>query len=242
MENKFITVLTFSNPQNLLMARLMLESHGIECNTQDELTAQAAPFYINAIGGIKLQVHERDFQKAVRLLVERGYIKQEDLQEQKPIFDIDFFTSKFPLFKKRSFRVFVFSAIIFLIGTIGTIVYFKSLPSAFERLTKDDWCVGDVTYNGKNYIPQTKSGLKIVIYGVCEESISFNVNGTLSMPGFNSKMAMGKWKLENDLLQISEVDTFGYIYNGWYEINFDKKFLHLKSSTTTLDCYVMDFF
>ena len=77
---RFITVLTFTFPHEVAIIRGRLESEGIFCFVQDELTIQVQPFYSNAIGGVKLQVRESDLDRTIEILKETGYIKDEDLQ------------------------------------------------------------------------------------------------------------------------------------------------------------------
>ena len=67
---KLITIATYTFPQDLLIDRSKLESAGIECFTQDELTAQVHNFISNAIGGVKLQVKETDVEFARQVLAD----------------------------------------------------------------------------------------------------------------------------------------------------------------------------
>jgi DNA-directed RNA polymerase subunit RPC12/RpoP len=84
MENeKFITVLTFTFVYEAAIIRGRLESEGIPCFVQDELTIQVAPFYSNAIGGVKLQVRESDLNQAIEILKETGYIKEDGWHPSK---------------------------------------------------------------------------------------------------------------------------------------------------------------
>ena len=81
MENeKFITLLTAVFGSEIAVIQSRLESEGITCFLKDELMAQIYPFYSNAIGGVKLQVRESDFNRAVEILKETGYIEDKDLQ------------------------------------------------------------------------------------------------------------------------------------------------------------------
>jgi hypothetical protein len=81
MENeRFITVLTVTFPNEVAIIRGRLEAEGIFCFVKDELTVQVNPFYSNAIGGVKLQVLESDLNRAIEILKETGYIKDNDLQ------------------------------------------------------------------------------------------------------------------------------------------------------------------
>ena len=81
MENeKFITVLTVTFAHEVAIIRGRLEAEGITCFVKDEFTVQVHPFYSNAIGGVKLQVRESDYDQTIEILKETGYIKEEELQ------------------------------------------------------------------------------------------------------------------------------------------------------------------
>jgi DNA-directed RNA polymerase subunit RPC12/RpoP len=82
-KTKFITVLTFTFAHEAAIIRGRLESEGISCFMQDELTTQVAPFYSNAIGGVKLQVKESDLNQAIEILKETGYIKEDGWHPSK---------------------------------------------------------------------------------------------------------------------------------------------------------------
>ena len=77
-EENLITVLTVTYAHEVAVIRGRLESEGITCFVQDELTVQVNPFYSNAIGGVKLQVLSRDLSRAIEILKEVGYIKGEN--------------------------------------------------------------------------------------------------------------------------------------------------------------------
>lgn len=82
MDN-FKTIMTFTLPQDAYMAKTYLESEGIETFLKDELTVQVYNFYSNAIGGVKLQVKERDFENGLVILKRGGYINSESSEEIK---------------------------------------------------------------------------------------------------------------------------------------------------------------
>jgi hypothetical protein len=72
MNETFHTVAVFTYPTEVIVPRITLESAGIECITRDEETITANPMLSNAVGGIKLQVKEQDFEWAVAILEEAG--------------------------------------------------------------------------------------------------------------------------------------------------------------------------
>jgi hypothetical protein len=96
MEN-WITVISFTYPQEAYLAKAKLESEGIEVTIKDDLTAQVNNFYSNAIGGVKVQVKETDVEQAMQALLEAGYIKEETAPTPAFISEFDKKTSRLPL-------------------------------------------------------------------------------------------------------------------------------------------------
>ena len=239
MKDKLVTVLTFPSIHELALIRGRLESEEIECFVQDELTVQVTPFP-NAIGGIKLQVRESDIERTVAILNEIGYITDNDLQ---PLLDkftkIERFTSRIPIIRKMRFELRLIIVPLIIIGLITGLIVFLTFPSKYERLTKNSWCVDCIIYEGYEYIPQTEEFFKLVFsgYDYCEECITFDERGKVTMPGFQTSSIYGDWILKNDSLYISNVDTFANVYDGVYEVVFSRNGLTLKSEKTTMYCY-----
>ncbi len=67
MEN-LITLLTFELPQESFVIKSKLESEDIYVFLKDEFTVQTDNFLSNAIGGVKLQVFEKDVEKSLEIL------------------------------------------------------------------------------------------------------------------------------------------------------------------------------
>jgi len=229
--------MTFAHSIELAVLRTLLEADEIEYRVLDELTVEVIPIYSDVIGGVKLQVRESDVEKAIEILKDGGYIKDEDLQPSKSLNKFANVTSQIPLLKKlRPELRLIIIVTIALLGIIG-IVRLATLPSTYERLTKQSWCVEQIIYNGKSYAPNTVEQLRIIGAGFCQESISIRTNGTIILPGFNSHTVFGKWVLDENSLQILQTDTFDFVYNGFYDIDFSGDKLILKSEQTTLYCY-----
>ena len=76
--NELVTIRAFSNSVDFEMAKVYLESCNIECFGKDELTNRA--YIANAVGGAKLQVREDQFEEALKLMIEGGYLTTEDLE------------------------------------------------------------------------------------------------------------------------------------------------------------------
>jgi hypothetical protein len=73
----FITVATFWNPAEAHVVRSRLEAEGIRAYLADEMTVTMDWLLSNAIGGIKLQVAEKDAARALRVLAEKQPPRQE---------------------------------------------------------------------------------------------------------------------------------------------------------------------
>lgn len=228
--------MTFTHPTELVILRIRLESEGIECLVLDELTAQVNPFYSNAIGGVKLQVKESDAPRAINILKDSGYIKDEVFEPSKSYTKLDNATSRLPLFKNLRLEIRLMIIVTVCVVTLTGILYFATLSSTFERLTKQSWCVDQVTYNGKDYATNTVELIQLVGSGICQESMDLRTNGTIILPGFNSSASWGQWTLDENSLLISQADTFDFVYNGLYNIDFSGGRLILKSHRTTINC------
>jgi hypothetical protein len=233
----YITVLTFTYPHELAVIRGRLESEGIECFVKDELTVQVNPFYSNAIGGVKLQVKESDLEKAMEILRETGSITDSKTESPGLFSRLDKATSKIPILNKVRVEIRMMILIAVALGLILTVAYFVTLPSTFDRLISNSWCLDNVVYDNKKYIPETEDPIRIIGPGFYNESITFRANGTVTLPGFRSPTVWGKWQLSDGSLQISQADAFGNIYDGMYEIEFSNAGLVLRSGKTTLNCH-----
>ena len=131
MEN-LVIVATFTYPTELAVIRGRLESEGIECFLKDEYTVQAYNFYSNAIGGIKLQVRESDAERAIQILKEAGYIKEQD-QSPSPFFSkLDKLTNKMPFIGKLSIELRYVILAAFILVVLSLIGFLVLSPGAHE--------------------------------------------------------------------------------------------------------------
>jgi hypothetical protein len=72
MDDKFVTLLTFTHPIEAAVIQSKLESEGIECFLRNEYSINTNPFNSNALGGAELQIKESDLEKA-REIMGAGY-------------------------------------------------------------------------------------------------------------------------------------------------------------------------
>ncbi|PYX94695.1 MAG: hypothetical protein DMG71_11765 [Acidobacteria bacterium] len=77
IEEKLVTVATFHNEMEFLLARTRLESADIECFAQDENMLRIAAWHSHIFGGIKLQVRESEADAASAILQHTAPIGEE---------------------------------------------------------------------------------------------------------------------------------------------------------------------
>ncbi len=70
---KFIELAVFTLQSDLDIVRSLLESEDIRCYVKDELTSQVYTFSSVGLGGIRLDVLEKDFEQAAAFLNRQGY-------------------------------------------------------------------------------------------------------------------------------------------------------------------------
>ncbi|GAA4109462.1 hypothetical protein GCM10022393_06070 [Aquimarina addita] len=66
----FITIATFTYPNDYAILRLLLEREGISFFFENETMIGVFPFYSNALGGINLKVHQKDKEKALQIITD----------------------------------------------------------------------------------------------------------------------------------------------------------------------------
>lgn len=62
------TIAVFTYPSEYAVLKLELERQGIRFVFQNETVIGVLPFHSNAFGGIRLQVHQADVEKAMAIL------------------------------------------------------------------------------------------------------------------------------------------------------------------------------
>ncbi len=229
--------MTFTFPTEVAVVKSKLESEGIECEVLDEHTVQVHNFLSHAIGGVRLQVAESNFKKARVILEENGLVQKESESNQSSIEK----TINNPKFQ----RIVKYS----LVGLITTVVLFAltmfvyrylNQPSEYELLTERNWCLDYFVYQNEEFVPYTVAkGVKFNFIGQCIETLSFDNTGNVHFPGFNSSRINGKWKLENDFIKVTKVDTLDFLLESRYEYTINQRELVLKSDSLTIYCSIL---
>jgi Putative prokaryotic signal transducing protein len=72
LHDRFVTVATFWNPVEAHVLVTRLEGAGVRAFVMDEETVAMDWLLANAVGGVKVQVAERDLERARQVLAERA--------------------------------------------------------------------------------------------------------------------------------------------------------------------------
>ena len=236
----FVTVYETYNSGEANIIKGHLESEGITCILQNELANQMRyPGPFNT--GIKIQVLQSQIPQTIEILREAGYIKDEDDKPSPIIERLDAFTGKIPIINKFVFGIRVSILVALIVTIIAFIGIYISLPSTRDLIVNNHWCADDVSYSGKSYQmghDPKANWITLSIGGknLCDEPINFLKDGFVFLPGFNSRQIECKWKLDGKKMQISNADTFQFVYNGIYTIDVSENSLILKSPNTTIKC------
>jgi len=97
---EFITLQTYTFPQEMSVVRSLLESEGIKTFVKNEILSQVNPFYTNVGGGIQLQVMAEDSHRALEIMLNHGLIHPNDILAPKNKVPFQHLTSKIPFLKR----------------------------------------------------------------------------------------------------------------------------------------------
>ena len=126
--DRLATVISFTYPHEAHLAKGKLESEGVEVFMKDEMTTQVNNFYSNAIGGVKLQVRSGDFDTAHRILVESGYIQEQNHTPNKLLLKLDKWTSQLPLIGKLAIELKLLISVAIILSVIVVSIVLLSMP------------------------------------------------------------------------------------------------------------------
>ncbi len=86
--DKIIVFRTFVDPIKANIVKGLLDSYGIECFLSDENIVTLNAMYSNAIGGVKLNVFEKDLDRIVSILASENIVQvsEPESEEKDKIF------------------------------------------------------------------------------------------------------------------------------------------------------------
>ena len=234
----YITILSLTYPSEIIAPKNKLESEGIECFVKDELTVQVHNFYSNAIGGIRLQVREKDFAKAKEILIEYGFLEKEKIEST--LWDkVEKSTGNIPLINHLSPPVrFLFLTAIFISIISFSFFYFSfrsSVPQdrgLYTLLSNSRFCTNSIKF--KDQIIIFREELEGEPF--CDLEIKFLRSGEIRI-GNNIK---AKWHTYNERLYLEKADTLEEIIQGKYDYKLSGDKITFRSENTNFTAYFLD--
>lgn len=110
--SRMITAISFNFPSKAYLANAYLNANGMETLLKDEMTVQTKNFNSMAVGGIKIQVKEEDYEQAYSLLIEGGYIVEEAKRVNSPLVNrFDRLTATIPVIQKLNLETKLLAAV-----------------------------------------------------------------------------------------------------------------------------------
>lgn len=119
---KYQLLAVFNHAHELASVKALLESENIDCQVKDELTAQVYTLSSNALGGIKLLVHQSEIDRARLILNESPYLVDSQ-HENDFLKKIAKLTENVPILKslKVELRLLILAAVFFGILVFGVL-------------------------------------------------------------------------------------------------------------------------
>ena len=81
MSDKIITLSVENDLTNAYLIKGILDEHGIDCFISNENVTTANPLYMNAVGGIEIQIREEDKENAIKILAQNRTEQEEHLED-----------------------------------------------------------------------------------------------------------------------------------------------------------------
>ena len=82
-EDKIVVYKTFTDPNNAHIVKGLLDSYGIECFLSDENIVTLNAMYSSAVGGVKLNVFEKDLNRISAILESENVTEEEITESEK---------------------------------------------------------------------------------------------------------------------------------------------------------------
>lgn len=153
-----IIIASFQTQSQIAVVRSLLESEGIITWTKDELTIQSDNFLANAVGGIKLIIEADNAEKAKKLLIEGGFLPEDNFEPSK----LDQYLNEGNRMESIK-RAFWFGMGVLVAASLSWII-FQALnkPGPEEYLSSKDWCLDYFEVNGVVYTTDTQDRKSVV--------------------------------------------------------------------------------
>jgi len=236
----WITIISVGLPLDAQLIKAQLDLHEIEAEILDEMTTDIAPFYSQAMGGIRIQVQKKNFQAATELLHHLGHLKNET-RKINPFFTAFItFSEKIPLLNKLRIELRLLLIITAILAIFIVPIVLLNQPKLVDKISGKNWCVTEVYYqNNEILVDDTYGGLYL---NNCNTSLEFDINGSVNMSIYKGLTPPISWgETDDGLFLIVNKNNPRWpgkpYFEGEYRIKIEGKRLELWSKTIYIVCY-----
>lgn len=120
--DKMVQIATFSDEAEAGILLTLLEAEGITCYLRDELTNQIYG-NISALGGIKVDILEKDLPRALELMREGGYELPPPEDYSEGVKEISSFSERIPFLKRFQLETQIMIIFVIVAVFLGLLIY-----------------------------------------------------------------------------------------------------------------------
>lgn len=236
----WITIISVDLPIDAQLIKVQLELHEIEVEILDELTTDIAPFYSQAMGGIRIQVQKKNLQAATELLQYLGHLKAETKKTNPFIKALISFSEKIPFIKALRIELRLLIILTTILAIFIVPIVLLNQPKFADKIIGKNWCVTNVYYQNNEIIVDDSYGL--LYMNDCGTFLTFDVNGNVNMSIYRDLTPPTQWKETKSGLYLSVNKKNPrwpgkFYFEGEYRIKIEGKRLELWSKTMYIICY-----
>jgi len=129
--DKWLTLLTFQNSAEAHLIKTKLESSEIQVFLKNEYTAQLIPHVSEPGGPVKLRIREQDLNKAIKLLKENQYIKEQTNRTSRQSLwmkSVGKMTQKLPVIQNQPLQLRLIFSVAIILVILALVVSIIALP------------------------------------------------------------------------------------------------------------------
>lgn len=237
---KWITLISVGLPMDAQIIKAQLELHGIEVEILDEMTSDIAPFYTQAMGGIRIQVKEVHFEAAKELLSHLGHLKNEE-RKINPVYAAFIkYSNKLPLLNRLRVELRLLLSLSILLAIFIVPIVLLNQPKLIDKIGGKNWCVSEVYYlNEQAFVDETENFFYL---NNCNSFLVFGKNGVVNMSKYEGFMPPVSWVEGGEgLFFLVDKNRGNYSgephFEGEYRVKMEGEKLELWSKTMYIICY-----
>ncbi len=123
--SSLVIIMTFSDLQNLYIAKGRLETEGIECVIQDEYMVRERPEMGYTCHEAKLLTREEDAEKAIAILKEYGDLQKENKELPKLTESLNDANGRLPFLHQYPLQTKLLAVVFFILSVVIVVAVYR---------------------------------------------------------------------------------------------------------------------